>query len=169
VSTLTVWSFEGPGAAEEALPGIRRLAEQHLIAVADAALASWPAGQSKPSVRGLGGLTRPGALWGGFWGVLLGLVFLAPIAGPVFGAGAGAVACLLADFGLEDDVVKRVRDLVTPGRSALFVVSEDAAADAIAAALAPPAAGTLRFALTEEQSRRLFDVLGEEIERPVAP
>jgi uncharacterized membrane protein len=169
VNTLTVWSFEGPAGAEEALPGIRQLAEQHLIVVDDAALASWPSGQSKPSVRGVGGLTRPGALWGGFWGVLLGLVFLAPIAGPVFGAGAGAVAALLADFGVEDDVLKRVRDLVRPGTSALFVVSEGSAADAIAAALTPPAAGVLRFTLTDEQSRRLQDVLGEEVERPVAP
>jgi uncharacterized membrane protein len=169
VNTLTVWSFEGPQAAEDALPGIRRLAEQRLVVVDDAALASWPAGQSKPSVRGVGGLTQPGALWGGFWGMLLALVFLAPIAGPVFGAGAGAVAALLADFGLEDDALKRVRDLVTPGTSALFVVSDGWAADTIAAALTPSAAGTLRFTLSDAQSRRLRDVLGEEVARPVAP
>ena len=38
-----------------------------------------------------GGLAGPGRLWGGFWGMLLGLIFLTPLAGPTFGAAAGAL------------------------------------------------------------------------------
>src|ERR1044072_1660791 len=56
-----------------------------------AALVSWPPGHRKPSVRDLGGVTHPGALWGGFWGVVLALIFLTPLARPTVRAPAGGV------------------------------------------------------------------------------
>ena len=121
MDTLSVWRFEAPRTAEDALPRLCELSARRLITVDDAALAAWPLPRRKPAVRDLGCLTGPGALWGGFWGVLFGLVFLVPLAGPTFGAGAGAVAATMADFGIEDDFLKRVRDLVIPGTSALFV------------------------------------------------
>src|SRR3954453_14956959 len=43
--------------------------------VDDAALVWWPVGRRMPSTRPLGAIDGPGALWGGSWGVLLGVVF----------------------------------------------------------------------------------------------
>jgi uncharacterized membrane protein len=160
MDTLSVWRFEAPRAAEDALPRLCELCARRLISVDDAALAAWPLPRRKPAVRNLGCLTGPGALWGGCWGVLFGLIFLVPLAGPTFGAGAGAVAALMADFGIEEDFLKRVRDLVTPGTSALFVFSDAAAADRLEAELNRP--GGMRVTLSGEQERRLRDTLGEE-------
>src|SRR5687767_12489221 len=124
MNTLTVWRFDGPEAAEqEALPRLERLAALSLISVDDAVAVSWPEGRRKPSIRSLGSVTGGGDLWGGSWGMLLGLIFLVPIAGPAFGAAAGAFAGGLADFGIDDDFIKQVRDVVTPGTSALFLVT----------------------------------------------
>ena len=136
METLTVWTFDAPPLAGEALPRCVALARAGRIAVDDAALVVWEDGRRKPSLTHLGALTGPGALWAGFWGVLLGLIFLVPLAGPAFGAAAGAFASSLADLGVEDDFVKRVRDAVTPGTSALFVISGTAAASALARELA---------------------------------
>jgi uncharacterized membrane protein len=162
VETLTMWRFEGPSGAEAALPRLERLAAGGVIAVDDAALVAWPETVRKPSLRQLGSLVGPGMLWGGFWGVLLGLIFLVPIAGPAFGAAAGAFAGSLASFGVEDDLVKRVRDAVVPGTSALFVLSSGAAADALTTELRAPGVEMLRYDLAPEQSRRLREALGEE-------
>src|SRR5215207_1018869 len=151
MNTLTVWCFATPETADAALPRIVSLVAEGDVDVDDSALVSWPSGRRKPSARTLGGLTGPGRLWGGFWGLLLGLIFLTPLAGPAFGAAAGAVAGSLADFGVEDDFVLDVRTAVTPGTSAVFVVSTATSAERLAGALAPLEIRTLSARLSPEQ------------------
>jgi uncharacterized membrane protein len=145
--TLGVWRFDAPEVAELVLPRLERLAREHAIEVEDAVL---------------GALDGPGHLWGGFWGVLLALIFLTPIAGPRFGAAAGAVAGTLADFGVADDFVKCVRDTVTPGTSAVFVLGGRDCPDRISAELADTRATMIRADLSDEQTRNLLDALGDE-------
>ena len=137
VDTISVWCFDDLGGAEAILPRVS--AE----GIDDAALVWWPAGARMPSTRHQGASD----LW---WGVLLGMVFLVPLAGPAFGAAAGAVAGGLADFGLGDDFILNVRKAVTRGTSALFVVSDRATADRLALELdARVIRAELRYALTE--------------------
>lgn len=160
MNTLTVWSFATPEAADAALPRLVTLVGDGGVSIDDAALVSWPAGRRKPSARTLGSLSGPGRLWGGFWGLVLGLIFLTPLAGPAFGAAAGAVAGSLADFGVGDDFVRDVRDIVTPGTSAVFVVSTSASAERCASVL--DAVRRLTSRLSPEQEQRLRYALGEE-------
>ena len=159
MNTLTVWTFPTAEGADEAVDRLRALAGVGRISVDDAAVVSWPESRRKPKVRELGSLTGPGALWGGFWGLLLGLIFLVPLAGLAFGAGAGAVAGGLIDVGIDDAFIKRVRAEVTPGTSAAFVLSHGAAADAVAEALGDLDVRLLRSNLSadeEEQLRAMF-------------
>ena len=160
--TLAVWRFDAPEIAESVLPRLERLAREHTIAIEDAALVRWPPRHRKPHTRELGALDGPGHLWGGFWGVLLALIFLTPIAGPRFGAAAGAVAGTLADFGVGDDFVKCVRDSVTPGTSAIFVLGDRDCPDRISAALGDVDAVMIHADLSDEQTRNLRDALGDE-------
>jgi len=162
VNTLTVWRFGDPQGAESALPGLRRLAAAGLLEIDDAAAVSWPEGANKPSTRPLGGLLGPGKLWGGSWGMIFALIFLVPIAGPAFGAGAAAIAGGLSDFGIEGDFIKRVRETVTPGSSALFVFSSGAAADQLLVETRGRAVSVLRCNLSRDQARRVREALGEE-------
>src|SRR4051794_13140753 len=135
MDALVVWRFDDPGGAAAALPRLERLVAAGEATIDDAALVTWPPGRRKPSTATLGSLTGPGRLWGGSWGVLLALIFLTPIAGPTFGAAAGAIAGSLSDFGIADDFVSRVRADVRPGCSALFVVTTRASAERLAGAL----------------------------------
>ena len=162
MNTLVVWRFAEPEGAAAALPQLERLVTAGEATVDDAALVSWPPGQRKPSTATLGSLRGPGRLWGGSWGVLLALIFLVPIAGPTFGAAAGAVAGSLADFGIADDFVKRVREDVGPGSSALFVVTTQASAQRLGEALRGVATATTLSALSPREEQRLRDALGEE-------
>jgi uncharacterized membrane protein len=162
VNTLTVWMFQTPSGADEALERLSPLAAQGLITVDDAAVIAWPASRRKPKLREVGSLTGPGALWGGFWGLLLGLIFFVPLAGLAFGAAAGAVAGSLVDVGIDDAFIKRVRAEVRPGTSALFVLSHGAVVEPVAEALRDLEPRLLRSNLDEEEEQRLRAVFTEE-------
>jgi uncharacterized membrane protein len=161
MNTLTVWRFAAPEAAEQSLPALKLAIGAGRASINDAALVSWPPSRRTPATRELGSLTGPGQMWGGFWGMVLGLIFLTPLAGPSFGAAAGAFAGSLADFGVADDFVIRVRDSVTPGTSALFVLSARASADGLAEGLKGLADEILRSELSREQEEHLRDTLSD--------
>jgi uncharacterized membrane protein len=161
MNTLTVWAFPAPDGADTALLDVRGLVVDGQVGVDDAALVSWPPGRRTPLTRELGSITGAGHLWGGFWGMLLSLVFLTPLAGPAFGAAAGAVAGSLEDFGVADDFVKRIRDCVIPGTSAIFLLSSRASARTIRARMTGPGVVMLRSELTPEQAEFLRAALAD--------
>lgn len=131
MATLTVWKFETPDGAEDAVATLESLQKQELITVHDAAVVSWPPDKKKPRTRQLQDLTGVGALGGAFWGLLFGLLFFIPLLGMAVGAAAGAVAGSLRHVGIDDDFVESVRSQVQPGTSALFLLSSDAVLDRV--------------------------------------
>lgn len=134
MATLTVWKFDGPTAADEAVGTLEMLAKQELIKVHDAATVSWEPGKKKPKTRQLHSLTGAGAMGGMFWGMLFGLIFFVPLLGAAVGAAAGALAGSMGDVGIDDAFIKSARDKITPGTSALFLMSSDAVQDKVMAA-----------------------------------
>ena len=76
-------------------------------------------------------LTSAGAVGGGFWGLLIGMIFLNPLLGAAIGAGAGALSGHLNDIGLNDRMMKDVGRSFQPGSSALFVLIRKATADRV--------------------------------------
>jgi uncharacterized membrane protein len=155
VNALTAWKFHDPDGAEQALERLQALASEGLISVDDAALVSWPTTRRRPQTRELGSLTGPAALLGGGCGMVLGLIFAAPLAGLAVGAASGAAAGSLADRGIDDEFVAKVRELVTPGTSALFLLSHGAVVDRVAAEMADLEMELVRSNLDADQERRL--------------
>jgi len=51
-------------------------------------------------------LTASGAASEGFWGILIGMIFLNPLIGVAAGAAGGAIGGVLADVGINDDFMK---------------------------------------------------------------
>ncbi|MDX6291550.1 MAG: hypothetical protein QOH50_625 [Kribbellaceae bacterium] len=136
MATLTVWKFDSPTAADGAVSTLEALAKQELIKVHDAATVSWRPGAKKPKTRQLHSLTGAGAMGGMFWGMLFGLIFLVPFLGAAIGAAAGALTGRMSDVGIDDDFIKAAREKITPGTSALFLMSSDAVQDKVKAAFA---------------------------------
>jgi uncharacterized membrane protein len=160
VTTLTTWTFDTPGGAERALRALARLPAGHPLVVPDAAVVSWPDGRRSPRAWQAGGTD---ALAGAFWGLLVGVVFLLPLAGP-----AAAATGAFGHVGLPDEFLRGIRDRVVPGTSALFLLTADDEVDRIAGALAETGAGLLASALDAAQEaalRRAFDD-GEDIPAP---
>lgn len=135
MTTLTVWKFDDPTAADKTVSTLEELAKQQLITVHDAATVSWANDASKPKTRQLRNLTGAGALGGMLWGMLFGLIFLVPLLGAAIGAATGALAGRLTDVGIDDDFIRSVREQITQGTSALFLMSSDAVPDKVMAAV----------------------------------
>lgn len=147
MSTLTVWKFGSWDGANQAIGTLEALAKQDLIKVHDAASVSWQPETRRPKTRQLRSLTGAGAIGGMFWGMLFGTIFLTPLAGAAIGAASGAIAGSLADVGIDDDFLKAVREQLTPGTSALFLVTSDVVQDKVKATF--EATGLLRPQLIE--------------------
>lgn len=76
-------------------------------------------------------LTAAGAIRGGFWGSLIGLIFLNPLLGFAVGATTGAISGALTDVGINDDFMKELAATMTPGSSTLFVLVTKATPDKV--------------------------------------
>ncbi len=132
MATLTVLEFENADGAERMVSTLNDLQQQRLIAVLDAALVTWPEGEKKPRTRQLSDMTVPGALSGAFWGLLFGLIFFMPLLGMAVGAGIGALTGSLRNVGISDDLVKRVREDIVEGTSAVFLLTDGSVPDRVA-------------------------------------
>lgn len=161
MSTLSVWRFDTDSGAEDAVTTMKELARKKLVTVWDAATVSWPADAKKPKTRQLHDLTGRGALGGAFWGLLFGLLFFVPLLGAALGAAFGALSGSLADMGISDDFVKRARDEITPGTSALFVLTSDVVLDKVIDAFAGQKPELLFTNLSSEQDEALRAAFAE--------
>jgi uncharacterized membrane protein len=65
-----------------------------------------------------------GATWGMFWNLLFGALFFIPVLGLAIGARLGAVMDEVARTGIDKDFEERVRAMVKPGTSSLFLLVE---------------------------------------------
>jgi uncharacterized membrane protein len=162
MSSLTVWKFRSPDGAAEALDDLLGMQRAELIRVLDAATVSWEEGKKKPKTRELRDTRRAGALGGGFWGLLFGLIFFIPILGLAIGAATGALIGSMSDVGISDSFIRDVREKVTPGTSALFVLSSDAVVDRVAKEFSSADAELISTNLSSEQEAKLREAFSEE-------
>lgn len=162
MATLTAWKFGSPYGADDALATLEKLQSEALIQVQDAAVVSWEPGRKKPTTHEMHSTKRAGALGGGFWGLLFGLIFFVPILGLAVGAGIGALMGSLTDVGISDKFIDRVRQQVTPGTSALFLLSSDAVFDRVKAEFADSDAELISTNLSADQEARLREAFMNE-------
>lgn len=165
MAVLTIWRFDSADGAGRAAGTLADLASRQLITIHDAATVSWPDGARKPKLKQLNNLTGRGALSGAFWGMLFGLIFLVPLLGAAVGAAAGAASGSLVDVGIDDELIRQIRDRVTPGTSALFVLSSDAVLERVRDAFVAHGEPELIFTnLSPEQENMLREVFAPEPE-----
>lgn len=121
MSDLVVIAFPTEAKAEEVRQKILDLQKDYLIELGDAAIA---VKQPDGSVRlnQLINTTAAGAVSGTFWGTLIGLIFLVPLAGAAIGAASGALGGWLTDVGVNDAFMKDVVESLQPGNAALFLL-----------------------------------------------
>jgi uncharacterized membrane protein len=161
MATLTVWKFDSAGGAQGALNQLERMQKEELIQINDAAYVTWPEGKKKPKTEQLHNMTGAGALGGSFWGLLFGLIFFVPLLGMAVGAAMGALSGSMVDVGIDDSFIREVRSQVTPGTSALFVMTSNAVVDKVIEEFKNSGAALVSTNLSHEQEEKLREAFAD--------
>ena len=154
MSTLVVIEYDDPYKAEEMRLKLRRMEKEYLIDLEDAVVAVKD-DKGKIKLHQSVNLTGLGAVSGGFWGSLIGLIFLNPLLGMAVGATAGAVSGALRDVGIDDKFMKELAAGLPAKSSALFVLVRKATPDRVLEELKGTGGKILRTSLTHEDEAKL--------------
>jgi uncharacterized membrane protein len=134
MSTLVAVVFDDESTAFDMRAALAKMQRNFLIELEDAVVVIRDE-KGKTRLDQAVSLTSMGAAGGGFWGLLIGMIFLNPLLGALIGAGAGALSGKLSDIGLDDKMLKDVGQSLKPGTSGLFVLVRRATADKVLAGL----------------------------------
>jgi uncharacterized membrane protein len=162
MATLVVLKFPSAEGAQTMLYTLENLQKQQLIQIQDGAIVTWPAGASKPKTKQLSDMTGVGALGGAFWGLLFGLLFFVPFFGLAVGAAMGALAGHFSHYGIDESFIDQVRAKITPGTSALFLLTSGAVVDKVVEAVKGQQFEIIQTNLSKEQEDQLKAAFGEE-------
>jgi uncharacterized membrane protein len=131
MTTFTVWKFDTPDGAAQAVSILKDTESDGLIKILDHAVVSWPPGASKPTTKQVHEDTWRGTGWGALWGLLFGALFLMPVIGVAAGALLGGISKATQGIGIGKDELEKIRAGITEGTSALFVVTDEGNLDRV--------------------------------------
>jgi len=154
MSTLVVIEYDDQFKAEEVRLSLMKMQKDYLIDLEDAVVAVKDQ-KGKVRLHQAVNLTAAGALSGGFWGALIGLIFLNPLLGMAMGATAGAVSGALTDIGIDDKFMKELAANMKPGSSTLFVLVKKVTPDKVLEEIKGTGGKVLKTSLSHEDETKL--------------
>lgn len=110
--------------------------------------------QGKVKIKQTQELVASGALSGGFWGLLFGVIFLHPMLA-LFGAAVGALSGALTDVGIDDEFVREIGNTLEPGTSAIFILVRKSTPDKVLEEISKFEGKVLRTSLSREDEAKL--------------
>ena len=114
MADLVEIAFPSEEKAEQVRQKLLGMQKEYLIELSDAVIAvKQPNGHVK--LNQLFNPTASGAVSGTFWGALIGMIFLMPLAGAAIGAASGALGGALADVGINDQFMKDAAENLQAG------------------------------------------------------
>jgi uncharacterized membrane protein len=129
MTAFTVWKFDTPEGAQHAEKLLEQAEREEIVKIIDHAVATWPAGADHPTAKQGHDDTWRGTGWGAFWGLLVGVMIMVPVLGVAAGAALGALAKSTEKLGIDKEQLATIGRELTPGTSALFLVTQDADLD----------------------------------------
>jgi uncharacterized membrane protein len=154
MSDLIVVAFPTEAKAEEVRQKLLAMQKEYLIELGDAVIAVKDA-SGHIKLNQLINTTAVGAVSGTFWGALIGLIFLMPLAGAAIGAASGAIGGALTDVGLDDKWMKETAAAIQPGTAALFVLVRKFTADKVLEGLKGEGGTVLKTSLDHTKEEAL--------------
>jgi uncharacterized membrane protein len=156
MSTLIVVGYSDIHKAEEVRLQLWKLQHDYLLDLEDAVVVV-KNDMGKVKLHQAFNLTAAGAATGGFWGALIGLMFLNPLLGMAIGAASGAASGALTDIGIDDNFMKELGATLQPNSSALFALlrKETAAPDKVLEELKGTGGTILKTSLSHENEDKL--------------
>jgi uncharacterized membrane protein len=154
MSDLVEIVFPTEKKAEEVRQKLLGMQKEYLIELGDAVIAVKDA-KGRVKLNQLINTTAAGAVSGTFWGTLIGLIFLMPLAGAAIGAASGAIGGALTDAGLNDKWMKDAAAAIKPGEAALFLLVRKVTGDKVLEGLKGEGGRVMRTSLDHTKEAAL--------------
>jgi len=154
MSELIVIAYDDVHQAEEVRLKLLKMQKDYLIDLEDAVI-TVKNKEGKIQLRQMYDLTGAGALNGGFWGILIGLLFLNPLLGFAVGATSGAIGGALSDVGINNDFMKELAKNLQASHSALFVLVRKSTPDKVLEELKGAGGQIIQTSLSHEKEEAL--------------
>ena len=166
---LIVIAYDSEQTGFEALDVADRLQKRELLRLIDAAVVVKDQ-QGKVTIKQTLEHRKTGtaAAWGGFWGLLVGLLFVGPILLGIVGAILGALIGKSQDLGIDNKFIQEVGDSLEPGNSALCMLVLEAKEDPVLDELRKMGGTVFQTSLSEENEEKLRQVLQNDDVREAA-
>ncbi|AFZ53559.1 DUF1269 domain-containing protein [Cyanobacterium aponinum] len=158
MSHLIAIAYDDIFKAEEVRLTLAKLQREHLIELEDAAVVVKNA-KGKVKLKQAINLTAAGATSGGFWGLLIGTLFLVPLFGAAVGAATGAISGALSDIGVDDEFMRELGETLQPDTSALFILIKKVTPDKVLDEVSKYGGKILRTSLSKDDEEQLQEVL----------
>ena len=159
MSDLVFIAFENEKKAEEVRDKILGMQKEYLIEVSDAVIAI----RDENGRVKLNQLMHPaaaGAVSGAFWGMLIGWLFLMPVAGAAVGPASGALGGSLVDVGINDQEMKtQANEALKPGTAGLFLLIRKMTTDKVLEDLKGVGGAVIRTSFDHAKENALKDAL----------
>ena len=163
MSTLIAITYEDEASGRGAFEALDRLQKMQVLKLEDAALATKDEkGKVKVKQTLENAAAGSAAVWGGFWGLLIGLLFLAPIFWGLVGALMAGMMGKAADLGIDNKFIKEVGESLEPGGSALFMLVIEATTDKVLPELEKFGGTVYQTSLSNEDEEKLKKALEHE-------
>ena len=154
MADLVEIAFPSEEKAERFRQKLLDMQKEYLIELGDAVIAvKQPNGRVK--LNQLFNPTASGAVSGTFWGALIGMIFLMPLAGAAIGAASGALGGKLADVGINDRFMRDAAQSLQSGNAALFLLVRKMTTDKVLAALQGEGGTVIRTSFDESKEEAL--------------
>ena len=162
MADLVAIEYDDMYKAQEVRLTLLKLQQEYLIDMEDAVVAVKDE-NGKVKLHQAINMTAAGAARGGFWGTLIGVLFMGPLfgVGTIAGAAAGAVSGALSDVGISDDFMKKLSEGFKPGTSALFVLVRKVTPDKVLDEIKKYGGTVLHTTLSHDKEANLQAALDE--------
>ncbi len=154
MADLIVIEYDDIHKAEEVRLKLQKMERDYLVDLEDAVVATKDE-KGKVRLNQIHNLTASRAVSGGYWGALIGLLFLNPLLGAAAGATAGAISGALTDVGINNNFMKEIANGFQNRSSALFVLVRKVTPDKVRAELEGSGGKILQTSLTHEEEAKL--------------
>jgi uncharacterized membrane protein len=158
MSDLIVIVYPTESKAEEVRQTLLGLQKEYVIKLGDAVIAT-KTDSGKIKLNQLINTTSAGAVSGGFWGLLIGVLFLNPLIGVALGSASGALGGALTDVGINDAFMKDLSSSIEPGNGALFLLVQEMTSDKVLKQIQGFGGVVLKTSLDETKEQVLRDAL----------
>ncbi|MDO5736892.1 MAG: DUF1269 domain-containing protein [Propionibacteriaceae bacterium] len=161
MSELIILGYDDDATAEKAYNKVLELNRDFIVALNGLAMVRMDE-KGRKHIETPGSLVAASTTSGALWGMILGVLFLIPGLGLLFGGAMGALSGVAGKAGVNRAFKAKVDGMLEEGKSAVVVMASKVTEDKFAAAMGEFGGTILKTSLSDADEKELEDELSAE-------